>query len=95
MGGRPPVDPGDELVHRLYKAPQSVPSVGNQEDRIRNTGNVSIVGGHSESSKFNGALKVHPGSQGPTDNAGFSHVSSPSTSSFSHSRYFVSKINIV
>lgn len=84
-----PVDPGDEHVHGLYKAPQSVPSVGNQEDRIRNTGNTSVVGGHSESSTFNGALKVHPGSQGPTDDAGFFHVSSPSTTSFSHSRYQV------
>ncbi|RVW55315.1 hypothetical protein CK203_089052 [Vitis vinifera] len=84
-----PVDPGDEHVHGLYKAPQSVPSVGDQEDRTRNTGNTSVVGGHSESSTFNGALKVHPGSQGPTDDAGFFHVSSPSTTSFSHSRYQV------
>lgn len=78
VGRRPhPADPRDEHIHETYKAPQSVPSIGNQEDRIRNTGNISVDGGPSESSKFNGVLKVHPGSQGPTYNTG--HVPMPMT----------------
>lgn len=42
---------------------------------------------HSESSKMNGTLKVHPGTQASSDNAGFSQFSSPSTTSFSPNRY--------
>lgn len=45
---------------------------------------------HSGSSKINGTMKEHPGSQPPVDNAGFSHLSSPSTTSFSPGRYFTS-----
>uniref|UniRef100_A0A5B6ZCR1 Uncharacterized protein n=1 Tax=Davidia involucrata TaxID=16924 RepID=A0A5B6ZCR1_DAVIN len=41
---------------------------------------------HSESSKINGTLKVLPGGQTPADNAGFSQLSSPSTTSFSPRR---------
>lgn len=44
---------------------------------------------HSGSSKINGTMKEHSGSQPPAD-AGFSHLSSPSTTSFSPGRYFTS-----
>ncbi|XP_030462744.1 uncharacterized protein LOC115682614 isoform X2 [Syzygium oleosum] len=42
---------------------------------------------HSESNKVNGTLKVLPGPQVPTDNTGFSQLSSPSATSFSPNRY--------
>lgn len=42
---------------------------------------------HSESNKANGTLKVLPGPQVPTDNTGFSQLSSPSATSFSPNRY--------
>nr|XP_011469942.1 PREDICTED: uncharacterized protein LOC101294305 isoform X2 [Fragaria vesca subsp. vesca] len=41
----------------------------------------------SSSSKINGTMKELPGSQQPVDNAGFSHLSSPSTTSFSPGRF--------
>ncbi|XP_050387992.1 uncharacterized protein LOC126803216 isoform X3 [Argentina anserina] len=42
---------------------------------------------HSSSSKINGTVKEIPGSQQPGDNAGFSQLSSPSTTSVSPGRF--------
>ncbi|KAM5558544.1 hypothetical protein ABKV19_020307 [Rosa sericea] len=47
----------------------------------------SNVETHSSSSKINGTMKELPGSQQPADNAGLSHLSSPSTTSFSPGRF--------
>ncbi|KAI3435440.1 uncharacterized protein J3R85_006042 [Psidium guajava] len=44
-------------------------------------------GAHSESNKVNGTLKVLAGPQVPTNNSGFSQLSSPSATSFSPNRY--------
>lgn len=54
----------------------------------------SNVETQSSSSKINGTMKELPGSQQPADNAGFSHLSSPSTTSFSPGRYFTSIVDI-
>lgn len=108
------IDQWNERVHGPYEPHQSVPSVGDLEDRVKSMGITpavqpsgmlvlhqdlklnmedpaikSRVENHSVSSKINGTLKVLSGGQATIDSAGLSQLSSPSTTSFSPSRYFV------
>lgn len=79
MGNTFRVDPSDMLVvHQNLKPNSGGPAVQ------------SHVESHSDSSKVNGTLKVLPRGQASVDNAGLTQFSSPSSISFSPSRYITS-----
>lgn len=62
------------------------------KDLVRNDEHLATqarTGGHIENSKVNGTLNILAGVQVATENLGFSQHSSPSTTSFSPSRYLV------
>ncbi|KAA8538841.1 hypothetical protein F0562_025533 [Nyssa sinensis] len=104
------VDHWEDSVQVPNRAHQTVSSLANQADGIRNIDNTYMhdpsgaiiqqelmpntedhaiqtrAVSHSESSKINGTLNVLPGGQTPADYAGFSQLSSPSTTSISPSR---------
>lgn len=78
VGGTSPRDqPGTVIVHKEVKLSEQNAARYTQEEP------------HSESRKVNGALKVLPGPQVPTDNTGFSQLSSPSATSFSPHRFYI------
>ncbi|XP_048128217.1 uncharacterized protein LOC115755897 isoform X2 [Rhodamnia argentea] len=76
IGGTSPRDQaGTIIVHKEVKLSNQNATRSTQEEA------------HSESNKVNGTLKVLAGPQVPTDNSGFSQLSSPSATSFSPNRY--------
>uniref|UniRef100_A0A5B6ZEA9 DUF7046 domain-containing protein n=1 Tax=Davidia involucrata TaxID=16924 RepID=A0A5B6ZEA9_DAVIN len=79
---------GIRSMHNTYVRDSSGAIV--QQDLMQNSEDPAIqtrAESHSESSKINGTLKVLPGGQTHADSAGFSQLSSPSTTPFSPSRY--------
>lgn len=98
----PSVDPWSEGLQTSFQAHQPVPTVDGQDNRIKSVRNTYVVlhqesqnpttdapiQSHAETQSnngtINGTMKL------PTDNAGSSHLSSPSTTSFSPGRYFTS-----
>ncbi|XP_021825382.1 uncharacterized protein LOC110766372 isoform X2 [Prunus avium] len=95
----PSVDPWSEGLQTSFQAHQPVPHVDGQDNKIKSVGNTSVVlhqesqnpttdapiQSHAETQSnngtINGTMKL------PTDNAGSSHLSSPSTTSFSPGRF--------
>lgn len=98
----PSVDPRSEGLQTSFQAHQLAPTVDGQDNRIKSVGNTSVVlhqesqnpttddptQSHAETKYNNGTIKGTM--KLPTDNAGSSHFSSPSTTSFSPGRYFTS-----
>ncbi|ONI14614.1 hypothetical protein PRUPE_4G288600 [Prunus persica] len=95
----PSVDPWSEGLQTSFQAHQPVPTVDGQDNRIKSVRNTYVVlhqesqnpttdapiQSHAETQSnngtINGTMKL------PTDNAGSSHLSSPSTTSFSPGRF--------
>ncbi|KAK7278336.1 hypothetical protein RJT34_23364 [Clitoria ternatea] len=72
------VAPWKEQDHGSYDTRQSVPP------SVRSNADI-----HSDNSQINGTLRVQSNDQLPTDNAGYSQLSSPSTRSISPNRHLL------
>lgn len=83
MGYTSAVDPSSSLVLHQDLKPTA------ENAALQSHSNI-----HSESNKNNGTLKILSGGQAHADTPGPSQLSSPSTTSFSPTRYLTSSVNI-